>query len=61
MFHRAVKVKDTAGFAFVDDTGLMEWAAPDRGIGRLADSADAHQKQDRIVALVTRWMDATIV
>lgn len=28
VFHRGVKVKATTGFAFVDDTGLMEWAAP---------------------------------
>jgi hypothetical protein len=59
IFHRGVKVKDAAGFRFDDDTGLMEWAAPDRAVVRLADSADVQRKEDRIVALVTRWMDAT--
>ena len=32
IFHRGVKVKDTAGFAFEDETGLIQWKAPDRGV-----------------------------
>ncbi|MDQ3655436.1 MAG: DUF1801 domain-containing protein [Chloroflexota bacterium] len=59
VFHRGAKVKDTAGFAFTDDTGLMEWAAADRAIVRLADSADVRAKQARIVEIVNQWMEAT--
>ena len=59
IFHRGAKVKDTTGFAFGDDTGLMDWAAPDRAIIRIADSADARAKQAQIVALVNRWLNAT--
>ncbi len=59
IFHRGARAKDTTGFAFVDETGLMEWAAADRAIVRLADSNDAQAKQAPIVALVNRWMDAT--
>lgn len=59
IFHRGAKVKDATGFAFDDDTGLMDWAAPDRAIIRIADSADARAKQAQIVTLVNRWLDAT--
>lgn len=59
VFHRGVKVRDATGFAFHDTTGLMEWAAADRAIVRLADSADVESRQSQIVTLVNRWMDAT--
>src|SRR5690349_25107702 len=32
VFHRGAKVKDSQSFAFEDDTGLLEWAAPDRAV-----------------------------
>lgn len=40
VFHRGVKARDTTGFACDGDTGPMEWAAPDRAIVQLTDSAD---------------------
>lgn len=59
VFHRGAKVRDATGFTFDDDTGLMEWAAADRAIIRLADAADAQDKESRIVTLVNRWIEAT--
>ncbi|MDQ3442444.1 MAG: dihydrofolate reductase family protein [Chloroflexota bacterium] len=57
VLHRGVKVRDATGFTFLDDTGLMEWAA-DRAIIRLADSAHVRARESLVVTLVHQWMDA---
>ncbi len=44
IFHRGAKVKDTAGFEFKDSSGLLEWAAKDRGVVTLEDVKDAKAK-----------------
>ncbi|WP_244224809.1 DUF1801 domain-containing protein [Corallococcus sicarius] len=59
IFHRGAKVKDTAGFAFEDDSGLLEWLAPDRGVVTLKDAKDVKAKKAALVKLVGRWMKAT--
>lgn len=62
VFHRGVKVKDSADFAFEDNTGLLKWAAPDRTIlplDALDVSRDEAVQTTAIVTLVNRWMDAT--
>jgi hypothetical protein len=59
VFHRGAKVKDAKGFRFEDDSGLMEWAAADRGVVTLRDAQDAKAKQAAVVELVQRWMEAT--
>lgn len=55
ILHRGVKVRaDAADFAFADDSGLITWAAPDRGVVTIepgSGPADAD-----IVDLVTRWI-----
>jgi len=59
IFHRGANVRDEADrFTFDDETGLIEWAAPDRGVLGIEDSADAIERQSEIVALVNRWMAA---
>ena len=59
IFHRGAKVREDAdGFSFDDETGLIEWAAPDRGVLSIEDTADAEARQSEIVALVKRWMVA---
>jgi hypothetical protein len=57
ILHRGAKVRDASGFAFDDDTGLVEWAAPDRGVVTLTpELADAREAD--IVRLVCRWVEA---
>jgi hypothetical protein len=59
VFHRGAKVKDATGFAFADGSGLIAWAAPDRGVVTLTDLADIRAKTPALVALVHSWMRAT--
>ncbi|KQZ11426.1 hypothetical protein ASD23_05065 [Agromyces sp. Root1464] len=55
VIHRGVKIVDAEGFSFDDDTGLVRWAAADRGVIALGPAEiDAHR--DEIVALIERWL-----
>jgi hypothetical protein len=56
IFHRGAKAKDNAGFSFADETGLMDWKAPDRAVVTLASEADWDTNGDAIVSLIRRWM-----
>ncbi len=60
IFHRGAKKRsDTDGFAFVDETGLVRWLAPDRGVVVLTDADDTERQTADIVRLVEAWIDAT--
>jgi hypothetical protein len=59
ILHRGAKVKSTAGFSFVDDTGLVTWAAPDRGVVTFKSAAEIDANIDAVAALVGRWFLAT--
>ncbi|PWC05618.1 hypothetical protein DCE94_05000 [Agromyces badenianii] len=55
VMHRGVKIVDAEGFSFDDDTGLVRWAAADRGVITLpADEIDRHLAS--IVSLIGRWL-----
>jgi hypothetical protein len=56
IFHRGAKARDDKGFAFADETGLMDWKAPDRAVVTIASEADWNARGDAIVALARRWM-----
>jgi hypothetical protein len=57
VFHRGAKVRgDSAAFRFDDPSGLLEWAAPDRGVLTLVDAGDTAAKQSTVVELVRRWV-----
>ena len=57
VLHRGAKVRaDTADFEFVDDSGLVAWSTPDRGVVTFTSVQDAAQKQEALVALVNRWI-----
>lgn len=56
IFHRGARVKDSAGFVFADDTGLMDWKAPDRAVVTIAGPADWEAQGAAIVALARRWL-----
>lgn len=59
ILHRGVKVKATAGFSFVDDTDLVTWAAPDRGVVTFKSAAEIEAHIDAVADLVARWFIAT--
>lgn len=59
VFHRGAKVKDTAGFVFADSTGLLQWAAPDRGVITFAEAGDLTANVDRLARLANEWGIAT--
>jgi hypothetical protein len=60
IFHRGARVKDAAGFAFADETGLMDWKAPDRAVVTIASLAAWSANGPTIIALIQRWMEATV-
>ena len=56
IFHRGAKAKGSAGFTFQDETGLMDWKAPDRAVVTLASEADWETHGAAIIGLARRWM-----
>lgn len=58
VFHRGAKVKDATGFRFEDPCGLLEWAAPDRGVLTLRDAKEARARCADVVRTVQAWMAA---
>lgn len=59
VLHRGVKAKDAAGFSFADDSGLIQWAAPDRGVVSFADEAAVAADATAFAAICRRWLEAT--
>ena len=59
ILHRGVKVKDATGFVFPDETGLIRWAAPDRGVVVFADEAAIAANADAFADICRRWLAAT--
>lgn len=59
ILHRGVAVRDdSADFHFHDDSGIVRWATPDRGIVALPDGAAIDAHRDALLTLVQRWIDA---
>ncbi|HYP61380.1 MAG TPA: DUF1801 domain-containing protein [Thermomicrobiales bacterium] len=59
IFHRGSKPKDTANFAFEDNSGLLKWAAKDRGVATFRNMAEIEQHKVALRDLLNRWMIAT--
>jgi len=59
IFHRGAKLKSTEGFVFEDASGLIAWAAVDRGLVTIANLAELQAKTASLVDLVNAWMLAT--
>lgn len=59
VFHRGAKVKDAAGFAFADDSGLLRMVAPDRGVVTLGEGVLAANRE-ALARLIARWMEAAV-
>lgn len=58
IFHRGAK-KRTDDFRFEDATGLVKWAAPDRGQVVFRDAADVAEKTPAVQSLARAWIAAT--
>lgn len=58
IFHRGARPKDQ-DFAFVDPTGLLTWAAPDRGVLTVDQAMDISGIEAPLADLVRRWIAAT--
>ncbi len=56
IFHRGAKPKDNAGFSFADETGLMDWKAPDRAVVTIGSEAEWQAHGAAIVALARHWL-----
>jgi hypothetical protein len=59
ILHRGVKVKDASGFVFPDDSGLIQWAAPDRGVVTFVDEAAIADSAKAFADICRRWLAAT--
>lgn len=59
IFHRGAKSKDTSDFTFVDPSGLVEWAAPDRGVVTFKNADEIAPNTPKLVKLIKAWLKAT--
>jgi hypothetical protein len=59
ILHRGSKVKDASSFAFDDTSGLVTWAAKDRGVVAFESPESLQAATPRVVKLVQAWMKAT--
>lgn len=59
ILHRGAKPRDGA-FTFEDESGLITWLAPDRGMIELKDKAAVTANLPAIVAVSRAWMLATV-
>ena len=59
IFHRGARVKDTADFTFEDNSGLLKWAAKDRGVLSVRNMAEIEANEAALRDLVNRWAIAT--
>ncbi|GLS02105.1 hypothetical protein GCM10007859_21260 [Brevundimonas denitrificans] len=59
ILHRGVKVKDAADFVFPDETGMIQWAAADRGVVTFADEGAIAANAEAFADICRRWFEAT--
>ncbi len=59
VFHRGVNSPDPAGFSFYDDSGLIKWAAPDRGIIAFRSVEEVKISLSAVAKISHEWVEAT--
>ncbi len=59
IFHRGAKAKAAADFTFEDNSGLLTWAAKDRGVATFRNMTEIEANAAAIADLVNRWIIAT--
>ena len=58
IFHRGARAKADPDFRFVDESGLLQMVAADRGVVKLGEG-DVAAKADALAKLIAQWMEAT--
>jgi len=59
ILHRGVATRaDTETFVFDDPSGLVAWAAPDRGVVTFASVEAAAEAEPALLELIGRWVRA---
>ncbi|MED5550960.1 MAG: DUF1801 domain-containing protein [Pseudomonadota bacterium] len=58
VLHRGARARTNAGLSFDDPDGLAKWPAADRGVVVLRSLEEIAEREDALVRLVTRWIDA---
>ena len=59
VLHRGAKVRDDAAdFRFDDDSGLLDWVAPDRAVVTFRDLDDVATRRSSVADLIRRWVAA---
>ena len=59
VLHRGAKVRDdAAAFRFDDDSGLLDWVAPDRAVVTFRDLDDVATRRSSVADLIRRWVAA---
>lgn len=59
ILHRGAKVKASDDFTFTDESGLLEWAAPDRAVVTFKTAKRFAASEAALAPLVVRWMETT--
>ena len=58
VFHRGAKAKDnSAEMKIGDPSGLLKWAASDRGVATFSSMSDIQAKKAALVDIVQRWIN----
>ena len=52
----ATFLDDAADFRFDDDSGVLDWVGPDRGVVTFRDLDDVAARQAAVVHVVNRWV-----
>lgn len=58
VLHRGAKAREAADLRGLDDSGRVQWAAPDRGVVAFADEASVTAGADAFADLCRRWLAA---
>lgn len=59
VLHRGMKVQDSTGFTFNDQSGLIKWAAADRGVMTFTTVDEVRANLAAAVATCMVWVKAT--
>lgn len=59
VLHRGVKPQDSSGFTFQDESGLIKWAAVDRGVITFKSVEEVKEHLPAVIATCVAWVRAT--
>jgi hypothetical protein len=56
VLHRGVKVIESDGLTFEDDSGIITWAAADRGVITIVSPEQYTAQADAVIGIVALWL-----